>query len=229
VLSDAVTADRGAIGFLGLPYVNKNHVLVIQSSCGLSSAPTRYSIKTEEYPLARRLYLDTLGMPAEPVARELLDVALSEPPQATIADAGFVEQSIEIEDAAEQTRYVENLIAKPATGIGKSVPAEAPGNFSRMLAQLRRTSSCSASRKAAPISTPARCRTSPGSRLSCAPESARANALSLRDWRTATAVGRPSRTLCGARAARRGRAAPPRRQRGGYRRDGVFLFRSRRL
>lgn len=140
MLSDAVTADRGAIGFLGLPYVNKNHVLAIQSSCGLSSAPTRYSIKTEEYPLARRLYLDTLGMPAEPVARELLDFALSEPAQATIADAGFVEQSIEIEDAAEQTRYVENLIAKPATGIGKSVPAEAPGNFSRMLAQLRRTS-----------------------------------------------------------------------------------------
>jgi phosphate transport system substrate-binding protein len=140
MLSDAVTADRGAIGFLGLPYVNKNHALVIQSGCGLSSAPTRYSIKTEEYPLARRLYLYTLGMPAEPIARELLDFALSETAQATVTDAGFVEQSIEIEDAAEQARYVENLIAKPAAGIGKSVPVEAPGNFSRLLAQLRRTS-----------------------------------------------------------------------------------------
>jgi phosphate transport system substrate-binding protein len=140
MLSATVTADRGAIGFLGLPYVNKNHALVIQSGCGLSSAPTRYSIKTEEYPLARRLYLYTLGVPAEPIAHELLDFALSEPAQATITDAGFVEQSIEIEDAAEQAHYVEGLIARPATGIGKSVPAEAPGNFARLLGQLRRTS-----------------------------------------------------------------------------------------
>lgn len=140
ILSDAVTADRGAIGFVGLPYVNRNHALVIQSACGLFSAPTRYAIKTEEYPLARRLYLYTLGAPSEPIARELLDFALSEEAQATIADAGFVEQSIEIEDAREQAQYVETLVAKPDAPIGKPVPSEAVGNYARLLTQLRRTS-----------------------------------------------------------------------------------------
>jgi phosphate transport system substrate-binding protein len=140
LLSDAVAGDRGAIGFVGLPYVNKNHALAIQSACGLSSASTRYAIKTEEYPLTRRLYLYTLGTPAEPVARELLDFALSEHAQATIADAGFVEQSIEIEDAREQAQYVDQLVAKPDAPIGKPVPADAVGSYARLLGQLRRSS-----------------------------------------------------------------------------------------
>ena len=140
LLSDAVAAERGAIGFVGLPYVNKNHALAIQSPCGLFSAPTRYSIKTEEYPLTRRLYLYTIGAPGEPIARELLDFALSERAQATIADAGFVEQSIEIEDAREQAHYVENLVARPDTATGKPVPAETVTIFSRLLGQLRHTS-----------------------------------------------------------------------------------------
>jgi phosphate transport system substrate-binding protein len=140
LLSDAVDADRGAIGFIGLPYVNKNHALVIQSDCGLFSSPTRYTVKTEEYPLARRLYLYTLGAPPQPIARELLGFALSDQAQPTIAEAGFIDQTIEIEDASEQARYVADLVAKPDAALGKSVPADAVDNLSRLLKQLHRTS-----------------------------------------------------------------------------------------
>ncbi len=140
LLSDAVAADRGAIGFIGLPYINKNHALVIQSDCGLFSSPTRYTVKTEEYPLARRLYLYTLGAPAPPIARELLGFALSEQAQFTIVEAGYIDQTIEIDDASEQARYIDDLVAKPDAALDKSVPADAVDNFSRLLRQLHRTS-----------------------------------------------------------------------------------------
>ena len=64
-LSDAVAKDPGAIGFIGLPYINKNHPLNIASTCGLLSGPSKFTVKTEEYPLARRLYLYTIGTPTE--------------------------------------------------------------------------------------------------------------------------------------------------------------------
>jgi phosphate transport system substrate-binding protein len=140
LLSDAVAAGRGAIGFVGLPYINKNRALAIQSGCGLFSAPTRYAVKTEEYPLARRLYLYTLGAPTQPIARELLGFALSEQAQFTVAETGYIDQAIEIEDAGEQARYVDNLAAKPDAAPDKSVSTDTVGNFSRLLGQLHRTS-----------------------------------------------------------------------------------------
>ncbi len=140
LLSDAVSSERGAIGFVGLPYINNNRALVIQSGCGPFSAPTRYAVKTEEYPLVRRLYLYTLGTPAQPLARELLGFALSEQAQITIADAGYIDQTIEIEDAGEQARFVGGSAGKPDAAPDKSIPAEATANFSRLLGQLHRTS-----------------------------------------------------------------------------------------
>jgi phosphate transport system substrate-binding protein len=140
LLSDAVSSDRGAIGFVGLPYINNNHALAVQSGCGLLSAPTRYAVKTEEYPLVRRLYLYTLGAPAQPIARELLGFALSEQAQFTIADAGYINQTLEIEDAGEQARFVDGPAGRPDASPDKSIPADAAGNFSRLLGQLHRTS-----------------------------------------------------------------------------------------
>jgi phosphate transport system substrate-binding protein len=140
LLSDAVSSERGAIGFVGLPYINRNHALIIQSGCGPYSAPTRYAVKTEEYPLVRRLYLYTLGAPAQPIARELLGFALSEPAQFTIADAGYIDQTIEIENAGEQMRFVDASVGKPDAAPDKSIPADVAANFSRLLGQLHRTS-----------------------------------------------------------------------------------------
>jgi phosphate transport system substrate-binding protein len=139
LLSDAVASDRGAIGFVGLPYINKNRALVIQSACGLFGAPTRYAIKTEEYPLARRLYLYTLGPPTQTIARDLLGFALSEQAQFTISDAGYIDQTIEIEDKGEQARYIDSMAAKP-DAVDKSIPADTVSNLSRLLGQLHRTS-----------------------------------------------------------------------------------------
>lgn len=52
-LSEAVFRDENAIGFIGLPYINRNTALPIAESCGITTAASRFTVKTEAYPLAR--------------------------------------------------------------------------------------------------------------------------------------------------------------------------------
>ena len=103
-LSAAVLADAGGIGFVAIPYVGKNDALKITSTCGLTSTPSRYTIKSEEYPLARRLYLYTIGSPSQPVANGLLQYALSDDAQRIVSDAGFYDLSVEFQDPTDQTQ-----------------------------------------------------------------------------------------------------------------------------
>jgi phosphate transport system substrate-binding protein len=89
-LSDAVAADDGAIGFIGLRYVRSARAVMIQEAGSAPMLPSPMTVSTEDYPLARRLYLYTpLGAPAP--ARDLVDFALSEEGQRTVAAAGFVD------------------------------------------------------------------------------------------------------------------------------------------
>lgn len=55
-LSDAVRAEPGAIGFTGLSYVRNAKALPLKV-CDAIHSPTGFSVKTEEYPLTRRLYM----------------------------------------------------------------------------------------------------------------------------------------------------------------------------
>jgi phosphate transport system substrate-binding protein len=140
-LSDAVAKDFGAIGFIGLPYINKNHPLSIASTCGLLNSPSKFTIKTEEYPLARRLFLYSLGTPSESVANEILQFALSDDAQPTVVEAEFIDQSIEFQDRQEQSRWREALVSNPSTGLGldKEIPAKMVSSFNVMMQNVRRS------------------------------------------------------------------------------------------
>src|SRR5262249_8699783 len=61
-LSDEVARDRNGIGFAGFAYLRNTKALTITSDCGISSAPNAFNVKSEEYPLARRLFLYTKGV-----------------------------------------------------------------------------------------------------------------------------------------------------------------------
>lgn len=95
ILSDEVSVTRGAIGFTGLAYVRSAKSLAIRTECGLVATPSSFSIKTEEYPLARRLYLYTSGAPQPAQVAKLLDYTRSDDAQQVIADAGFVDQGVD--------------------------------------------------------------------------------------------------------------------------------------
>lgn len=136
-LSEQVSRDPDAIGFVGLPYVNKNAAVSIASSCGIVSSPSKFSIKTEEYPLARRLYLYTAGAVADPTLRELLQFALSDQAQPTIQEAEFVEQAVVFQDEDEQSRWADAHVSDPRA---KTAPKDARDEFRRLTAATRRSS-----------------------------------------------------------------------------------------
>lgn len=100
--SDAVAADPDGIGINMIAYIRDTKPLNIQQSCGLISRPTVFSAKTEEFPLSRRLYFYTRGRPGAPIARELLDFALSPKAQDALRNALFVDQRIEALPFREQ-------------------------------------------------------------------------------------------------------------------------------
>jgi phosphate transport system substrate-binding protein len=52
-----------------------------------------FTVKTEEYPLTRRLYLYTTAKPSHPHVRGFLDFVLSKDAQPVIGNAQFVDQS----------------------------------------------------------------------------------------------------------------------------------------
>ncbi|MEM1383040.1 MAG: phosphate ABC transporter substrate-binding/OmpA family protein [Pseudomonadota bacterium] len=101
-LSDQVASDPDGIGFTGLAFARAAKVLAIRQECGITSRPTPFAMKTEEYPLARRLYLYDLAEGSPAHARQLVRYASSGAAQGIIEDAGFISDSIETQSLEEQ-------------------------------------------------------------------------------------------------------------------------------
>jgi len=93
--SDWVSQDPNAIGVVGLAYQRNAKALNIETTCGMIVQPSIFSVKTEEYPLSRRLYLYTPGTPKQPLARRLLQFALSDEAQPVVSDVDFIDQTPE--------------------------------------------------------------------------------------------------------------------------------------
>ncbi len=100
--SDKVAADPNGISFNFIGYIRNARALNIATECGLITRPTYFSAKTEEFPLARRLYLYTKGRPTSVLGRELLDHALSPEIQSVLKAANFVDQEPELLSFKEQ-------------------------------------------------------------------------------------------------------------------------------
>lgn len=94
-LSRDVSADPGGIGFIGLPYVKSSKAVAI-SSGGHPILPTTFTVATEDYSLARRLYLYTPGQPKNPKVRDFVEFALSPEGQAIVEKTGFVPLNVRL-------------------------------------------------------------------------------------------------------------------------------------
>lgn len=101
-LSDFIAATPNSIGFVGMSYVGNAKAVSIRE-CGLMYPPTTFNAKSEEYPLARRLYLYTpTQRPAE--VQDFLAYTNSKAAQAVVARNGFVDLTIEPDTSGEQRR-----------------------------------------------------------------------------------------------------------------------------
>jgi outer membrane protein OmpA-like peptidoglycan-associated protein len=101
-LSEFVAAMPNSIGFVGMSYVGNAKAVSIRE-CGLTYPPTTFNAKTEEYPLARRLYLYTpTRRPA--AVQDFLAYTNSKMAQDLVARNGFVDLAIEPDTRGEQRR-----------------------------------------------------------------------------------------------------------------------------
>ncbi|MEM9045832.1 MAG: phosphate ABC transporter substrate-binding/OmpA family protein [Pseudomonadota bacterium] len=112
-LADTVARTPGAIGFTGAAFARSAKVLGLRQDCGLVSHPSTFAMKTEEYPLSRRLYLYDLPEDVPAHSRQLLDFALSEEAQGIVEESGFVSLAEErISMAGQGARLVHAIVGE---------------------------------------------------------------------------------------------------------------------
>ncbi|MFD2094463.1 phosphate ABC transporter substrate-binding/OmpA family protein [Corallincola platygyrae] len=96
-LSTGVSADEGAIGFIGLNYVG--HSKAISISEGQDTAaifPTRFTVGTEDYALSRRLFFYT-PTTASNLIKDFASFAISRKGQDIVEEIGLISQNIKVE------------------------------------------------------------------------------------------------------------------------------------
>ncbi|WP_161629820.1 substrate-binding domain-containing protein [Desulfogranum japonicum] len=102
-LSDKVSMDMMGIGFTGLPYIRQSKAIAISSQGTAPVLPSFFTVATEDYPLARRLYLYLPGDSNNPVAARFIDFCLARDGQKVVNSTGFVDLQIRAFTAAIDT------------------------------------------------------------------------------------------------------------------------------
>lgn len=91
-LSEYVSSTRGGIGFVGLASIGQSKAVAIADGDTRALLPTVLSVATEDYPLARRLYLYSSEYPNNGLVSEFLQFVQNPITQTTVGDIGYVSQ-----------------------------------------------------------------------------------------------------------------------------------------
>ncbi len=94
-LATAVAQDRNGIGFVGLPYAVGVKVVAIAERGATPLIPNTMTVRTEAYPLSRRLYLYVPDN-AKTEARDFVRFALSPAGQDIVEKDGFIGQKVDV-------------------------------------------------------------------------------------------------------------------------------------
>lgn len=113
-VSDAVSGDPNGIGLTSYAQERSAQMVAIRSVCGQLFDASDFTIKTEEYPLTRRLHLYTSSGAIPDVATEFLDFATSSAAQSVIANAGFIGQNPSRASLDQQGRRMAQAIVSSA-------------------------------------------------------------------------------------------------------------------
>ena len=93
-LSDRVANDSFGIGFIGLPYIRNAQAVAVADGDTLPLLPTPFTVATEDYPLARRLYLYAPPNPQNAYLRDFLEFAITDGGQSLVSEVGFISQQV---------------------------------------------------------------------------------------------------------------------------------------
>jgi phosphate transport system substrate-binding protein len=130
-LSGSVAADPGGIGFIGFAYVGHSRAIPI-AECQLRYPASSFTVKTEEYPLSRRLFLYTPSQHAAAID-DFVSYTRSDAAQQVVAANGFIDLGIELDTAETQT-------ARKAWALSNAVRIETLKKFGTVTAGATRLS-----------------------------------------------------------------------------------------
>lgn len=92
-LSDDVSKDPSAIGFAGLASVRGSKVLAISDGNAAALKPDQLTVASEDYPLARRLFMYTPGPATTGMAKDFIEFVLGTDGQSIVSESGFISQN----------------------------------------------------------------------------------------------------------------------------------------
>ncbi len=92
-VAQMVEQSANALGFVGVATINDTKPIALHNAGDQALMPSVLTIATEDYPLARRLYLYTPSVKPNLTA-EFIDYVLSNPGQEVVDRMGFVSQKI---------------------------------------------------------------------------------------------------------------------------------------
>lgn len=92
-LSDDVARDPGGIGFAGLASVRQAKLLAVSDGDAPALKPNQLTVASEDYPLARRLFLYTPGTNNPALVNEFIEFVQSPAGQDIVAQSGFISQN----------------------------------------------------------------------------------------------------------------------------------------
>lgn len=91
-LSDTVAGNPTALGFVGAAYQRSAKPVPVALSCGLAVPAETFTIKADEYPLSRRLYLYTVpGRAPNPATAAFLAFAQTTAGQQSVTESGAID------------------------------------------------------------------------------------------------------------------------------------------
>ncbi len=93
-LSDTVAGDIAGIGFVGLASVRSAKLIAVSDGSAKALLPNKLTVATEDYALARRLFMYTPGASDNQYATEFIEFALHDAGQKIVADTGFISQEL---------------------------------------------------------------------------------------------------------------------------------------
>ncbi len=109
-VSAAVRGDQNGIGLTSIVDAGNSQILALRSVCGQIFSPSEFAIKTEEYPISRRMFMYTGSGPMPDVAKEFMAYVGSDAAQNVVEQAGFVSQAVSASSLNNQGRRLAHAL-----------------------------------------------------------------------------------------------------------------------
>jgi len=112
-LAELVAADSNGIGFTSFSTVGDARALALRGVCGLQTPANAFTIKTEEYPLTRRLF--AYADAQNETVQNFVEFVGSDAAQKVVADQGFVDLGVSIQPINHQgLRFAASVLPSDA-------------------------------------------------------------------------------------------------------------------